>query len=394
MAVSASRRKLLYAALGAVALGLIVWGFVPNPVPVEVSVVERGPLQVTADEDGETRAHDRYVVSAPVAGRISRIELHEGDALGAGQVVTQLWPIPLSAREREEQLARIAAAEALVREAQERVRHAAADYEQAKRERQRVDKLVREGFISPQGAEQARVMESTSANEVRAARFRARSAQADAQAARAALRALDGARDGRPIAIPVRSPVDGKVLRIPDKSERVVGPGAPLVIVGDPSQLEVVIDLLSTEAVKVKPGMSVLLEGWGGERPLKARVRVVEPLAFTKVSALGVEEQRVNVIADFVDPPGALGDAYRIEARVVLWSSDDVLKVPASALFRHGETWSAFVVQGARARRRDVQIEHRGALEVEVIKGLTAGEQVIRHPSNDVEDGGRVRVTR
>lgn len=391
---SAPRRKLLYATLGAIAVGLIAWGFIPNPIAVEVTAVQRGALQVTADQDGETRAQDRYVVSAPVAGKVSRIELHEGDGLRAGQAVTQLWPLPLSAREREEQLARIAAAEALAREAQERVRHAAADHEQTKRELRRVDKLVREGFISPQGAEQARVQETTSANELQAARFHARSAQADVQIARAVLLALDDLRGATPAAIPVRSPIDGKVLRIPDKSERVVSPGTPLVVVGDPSRLEVVIDLLSTEAVKVRPGMPVLLQGWGGERPLQARVRVVEPLAFTKVSALGVEEQRVNVIADFVDPPGALGDAYRVEARVVLWSSGEVLKVPVSALFRRGDKWNVFVIDGARARGREVEIGHRGALEVEIVKGLSAGEQVVRHPSNDVRDDRRVRVAR
>lgn len=394
MPLSSLRRKLLYAALGAIALGAVAWGFVPDPIAVEATTVGRGPLQVTVDEDAETRAHDRYVVSAPVAGRVSRIELHEGDAVRAGQVVAQLWPVPLSAREREEQLARIAAAEALVREAQARVRHAEADHEQAGRERLRMDRLVREGFLSPQTAEKSRVEEATSANELQAARFRARSAQADAQAARAALLAVNGERGAAPAAISVRSAVDGRVLRIPDKSERVVTPGTPLMAVGDPSQLEVVIDLLSTEAVKVKPGMPVILEGWGGERPLKARVRVVEPLAFTKVSALGVEEQRVNVIADFVDPTGPLGDAYRVEARVVLWGSEDVLKVPVSALFRRGENWNAFVIDEGRARRRELEVGHRGALEVEIVKGLSAGEKVVRHPSNDIEDGRRVRVAR
>jgi HlyD family secretion protein len=394
MPLSAPQRKLLYAALGAVAVGAIAWGFVPDPIPVEATIVQRGPLQVTVDEDAETRAHDRYVISAPATGRVSRIELHEGDAVRAGQVVARIWPAPLTAREREVQLARIAAAEALVREAQERVRHAEADYEQAKRERLRVDRLVREGFMSPQGAEQSRVQETTSANELQAARFRARAAQADAEAARAVLLAVGGDRGAAQAVIPVRSAVEGKVLRIPDKSERVVSPGAPLLIVGDPGRLEVVIDLLSTEAVKVKPGMPVLLDGWGGDRPLQARVRVVEPLAFTKVSALGVEEQRVNVIADFVDPPGPLGDAYRVEAHVVLWTGADVLKVPVSALFRRGENWNVFVVDGARARWREVTIGHRAALEVEVVNGLSVGEQVLRHPSNDVEDGRRVRVTK
>lgn len=387
-------RKLFYTALGAAAIGAVAWGFVPGQIPIEVTAVQRGPLQVTADEDAETRAHDRYTVSAPVAGRVARIELHEGDRVRPGQVVAQLWPLPLSAREREEQLARIAAVEALVREAHERVRHATADYEQAKRDRVRVDRLAREGFIATQLAEQAQVAEVTSANELEAARFRARSAEADAQAARAALLAIDGAAGGAVALISVQSPVEGKVLRIPDKSERVVTPGAPLLILGDPSRLEVVIDLLSTEAVKVKAGLPVLLEGWGGPRPLRARVRTVEPLAFTKVSALGVEEQRVNVIADFVDPPGPLGDAFRVEARVVLWSGDDVVKVPVSALFRRGEHWNVFVVEAGRARRREVEIGHRGALEVEIVKGLSVAEPVIRHPSNDIDDGRRVRVPR
>jgi HlyD family secretion protein len=394
MPLSASQRKLLYAVLGAVAIGAVAWGFVPDPISVEATRVRRGPLQVTVDEDAETRAHDRYVVSAPATGRVSRIELHEGDAVRAGQVVARIWPAELTVREREVQRARIAAAEALAREAQERVRHAESDYEQAKRERLRVDRLVREGFMSPQGAEQSRVQETTSANELQAARFRVRAAQADAEAARAVLLAVGGERGSAGAVISVRSAVEGKVLRIPDKSERVVGPGAPLLVVGDPGRLEVVIDLLSTEAVKVKSGMPVLLDGWGGDRPLRARVRVVEPLAFTKVSALGVEEQRVNVIADFVDSPGPLGDAYRVEAHVVLWSGDDVLTVPVSALFRRGENWNVFVVDGARARRREVTIGHRGALEVEVASGLSAGELVLRHPSNDIDEGRRVRVAK
>lgn len=389
---AASRRRWIYSLLGAAALGVVLLGFLPDPIPVEVTAVGRGPLRVTSDEDAETRAVDHYAISAPVAGRVSRIERREGDAVRHGELVAQLWPVPLSAREREEYEARIAAAEALAREAGERVEHAAADYQQAQRDRQRIEKLVRDGFVSSQEAEQARVVETTGANELEAARFRARSAQADLQAAQAALLSLKDAVGGVPAVIPLRSPIDGKVLRIADRSERVVAAGSPLVVVGDPSQLEIVIDLLSTEAVKVRPGMPVLLEGWGGDHPLRAVVRMVEPLAFTKVSALGVEEQRVNVIADFVDAPGSLGDAYRVEARIVLWSADDVLKIPGSALFRRGEGWSVFVVTDGRARRRAVEIGHRGALEVEVLDGLTAGEQVVRHPSNDVDDGRRVRV--
>jgi HlyD family secretion protein len=305
-------------------------------------------------------------------------------------VVALLWAAPLTARQREEQKAKVEAAEALVREANEKLRHAEADYAQARRERERVDKLVAQNFLSPQGAEQARVAETTGANEVEAARFRARFAEAELRSSRAALY-VEGALPGKPApSVQLRAPVDGKVLSIPDRSERVVASGAPLMTLGDPSSLEVVIDLLTTEAVKVKPGMPVLLEGWGGDRPLNARVRLVEPHAFTKVSALGVEEQRVNVIADFVDPPGPLGDAFRVEARIVLWRGDDVLKVPVSALFRRGERWSVFVVEGARAHLREVELGHRGALEAEVTQGLREGETVVRHPSNELADGRRV----
>src|SRR5579859_2198546 len=305
-------KKTLYVLAGLGAAGLLALAFLSDPVPADVAPAQRGALAMTVDEDGETRARDRYVISAPVAGRVARIDLREGDRVAADQVVAQILPLPLSARERDEQLARIAATEALAREAGERVRHAATDHDQAVREKGRVEKLVKDGFVSPQAVEQAQVAETTSANELAGARFRARSATADASVARAALMAIAGG--GRNAAVPLRSPVAGQILRVPERSERVVAPGAALMIVGDPHILEIVIDVLSSEAVKIKPGMPVQLEGWGGPQPLQARVRLVEPFAFTKVSALGVEEQRVNVIADFVDAPQALGDAYRVEA--------------------------------------------------------------------------------
>jgi HlyD family secretion protein len=185
--------------------------------------------------------------------------------------------------------------------------------------------------------------------------------------------------------------VSGKVLRIPEQSERVVNPGTPLLVLGNAQQLEIVIDVLSTEAVKIKPAMPVLIEGWGGDEPLHAQVRVVEPYAFTKVSALGVEEQRVNVIADFVGSHATLADAYRIEARVVIWEANDVLKAPASALFRRQDGWAAFVYEDGRARLREVRTGKRTPFEVEVLTGLQAGERVILHPSNDIGDNTRIR---
>jgi HlyD family secretion protein len=384
-------KKVFYTVLGTAAIVVVGLMLAPAPVTVEVSRVVRGSLQVTIDEDGETRAHDRFVLSAPVAGRVARIELHEGDRIARDQVVAELWPLPLSAREREEQLARITAVEALLREAGERMRHAESDHEQARREWARMEKLVAGDFISRQDAEQARVAETTSANELEAARFRVRSAEAELSAARAALLALDATRAGS-ARLPVRSPIAGKVLRLPEKSERVVTPGTPLVIIGDPARLEIVIDLLSTDAVKVKPGMPVTVEGWGGDKPLSAQVRVIEPYGFTKVSALGVEEQRVNVIADFVDAPGALGDGYRVEAKLIIWSGGAVLRVPVSALFRQGDAWTVFVVEGGRAKHREVNIGHRGELEAEVLQGLKEGELVIRHPSNDISNGARITI--
>jgi HlyD family secretion protein len=390
MPMPRTQRRAVYAGVLLLVVGLLVFMLAPEPIEVDVATAVRAPLQVTVDEDGETRARDRFVVSAPVAGRVARIDLREGDRVTRDQVVAQIWALPLSAREREEQLARIAAAEALVREAEERVRRAETDHAQARRDRARAEELVRRGIVAPQESEKTIVAERTRAIELEEARYRRHSAAADAEAARAARLALTTSPDGPEGSVRVRAPVAGQVLRVPERSERVVAAGTPLLIIGDSSELEVVLDVLSTEAVAIVPGMAVLLEGWGGGDTLRARVRVVEPFAFTKVSALGVEEQRVNVVADFVDLPGRLGDAYRVDAHIVVWSAADVLTVPASAVFRRGEGMSIFVVENGRARRRNVGVGHRGALEVEIVDGLRAGEVVIRHPSNDVDDGVRV----
>jgi len=383
-------RKVVYTALLVAAIAGIVALFIPGAIEVEVAPATHGPMVVTVDEDGETRAHDRFVVSAPVAGRVSRIELHEGDAVKQGQVVAEVWPLPLSARERDEQLARIASAQALKKEADEQVRKANIENQQATRERNRVAQLVKDGIVSPQVAEKAIVAQITSANALDAARFRARAAAAELRAAQAAKLAI-AAQPGSRAVVKLDSPVSGKVLRIPEKSERVVAAGEPLLVVGNAEDLEIVIDFLSTEAVKIKPGMPVLIEGWGGDEPLQAKVRIVEPYAFTKVSALGVEEQRVNVIADFTGSHATLADAFRIEARVIIWQSDNVLKVPVSALFRVQDGWAVFIVDNKRARQRTIDVGQRNAREVEILAGLEANERVILHPSNDISDGARVK---
>lgn len=378
----------LLAAAGVVAITIVGWR--PVPVKIETALAKRGPLQVTVDEDGEARAHDRYVVTAPVEGSLARVELHDGDRVTRGQVIALLNPLPLDPRQKEESAAHLHSAEALKREADERVERAQADYEQQRRDRERAERLFATGDISAQTFELRKSAETASLKDVEAARFKAQAAAYEVDATRAALLAVDAQRAEADRVVPVHSPVAGRVLRVVEKSERVVGAGAPLLILGDNSRLEVVIDVLSADAVKIKAGAPVLLEGWGGPQPVRARVRVIEPYAFTKVSALGVEEQRVNVVADFVDRPGPLGDGYRVEARIVVWEKDDVLKVPVSALFRNGQSWCVFVLEGGRARRREVQTGQRATDEVELLQGLQEGAEVILHPSNLLNDGVRV----
>jgi len=382
-------RKTIYWVAAFAALVLVALSFRPDPLRVDTGRVQKGSMQVTVDEQGETRAHDRFIVTAPVAGRLNRITLHDGDAVQVNQVVAQISPLPLSVRERDEQIARISAAESRQRESEELVRHAEEDLAQAKRESARVERLVKDGFISGQAAEQAHNAEITINNEVKAARFRAKSAAAEVTLVQSGLAAVQ---DGAGVLFNIRSPVAGRILRIQDASERVVAAGTPLLTLGDLSKLEVVIELLSSEATQVKPGMPVILDGWGGNQPLNAKVRRVEPYAFTKVSALGIEEKRTNVVADFVDAPQALGDGYRVSAHIIVWAAEEITKVPASALFRCDDGWCTFIVESSRAQRRAVKIGHRNAQEAEVLEGVIAGETVIRHPGNQLAEGVRVEA--
>ena len=374
--------------LGVVAL--IIIAFLPKPITVETARVTSGPLRVTVDEEGEARAHDRYVVAAPISGRLTRVELHDGDPVAVSQVVALIYPLPIDQRERAEITARVQAAEALKRGADEAVEHARADFEQAKRDLVRAENLLESGVIPRQSFEQARNLETISKNEFEAAKFKAQAAAAEVNVAKAGLIAVEAVERGASRMVTLRSPVRGRVLRVIEKSERVVASGTPIISVGDPRKLEVVVDLLSTDAVKVKPGNIMLLENWGGEAPIRARVRTVEPSAFTKVSALGIEEQRTNVVGDFVDPPGPLGDGYRVEARIIIWEAEKVLKTPSSALFRYGEGWSVFVVENGKAVRREVEIGHRGQLEAEVLSGIEEGAAVVVHPTNEIADGASV----
>jgi HlyD family secretion protein len=277
------------------------------------------------------------------------------------------------------------------RQADARLAHAREDYEQAKRDLARVEGLAKEGVVSNQVLEQARTAKTTGGEEFEAAKFSALAAASEIKVARSGLVGMDASNAVHKV-ISLRSPVAGHVLRVVEKSERVVLAGAPVLIIGDPNRIEVVTDVLTMDAVNVKPGAPVYLEGWGGDHPIRAKVRLIEPAGFTKISALGVEEKRVNVISDFIDPPDGLSDGYRVDARIVTWEGQNVLKIPGSAAFRAGETWSVFAIEGGRARRKAVQIGHRNQTEVEILQGLTAGQEVILHPSNELKDGIRVRA--
>ena len=370
-----------------VILAVIAVALRPAPATVELGRVVRGDLRVTVEEEGKTRIRDRYVISAPAAGRLVRVDLTEGDPVKEGEVVVRLEPVPLDERTRAEARARLQAAEAAKRAADARVRQVGESLEQARRNHKRADELAAEGLRSPEERESFELAEATLSKELEAARFAARAAAYQAEAVRATLLA-DHPGGG---AIAVRSPVTGRVLRVVQESERSVLAGSPVLEIGDPANLEIVIDLLSTDAVRVKPGAAMELDG-GEARKLRAHVRMIEPSAFTKVSALGVEEQRVNVIGDLDEPPGGLGDAFRIEAAITIWQGAGILKVPAGALFRRGDTWSVFAANRGHARRRDVEIGHRNPAEAEVLRGLAAGETVILHPSDRIKDGVRVRT--
>lgn len=388
------------AAVALIVLTGIAWGLWPRPVEVDLAEVTRGPMRVTVDEEGKTRIRERYVVSAPLAGSLLRIQLKAGSPVLAGQTVLAVLepgdPAFLNAREKAEFEARVKAAEAARQQVDTRVAAARKEYDLAAGNLDRVRKAHTAGAASAEDLHTAEVREQVRAEELRAAQFAVRVMTFELELAKAAL-----VRSEPKSALPpedrrleIRPPVDGKVLRVFQESAAVVTPGTRLLELGDPADLEMVIEVLSTDAVKIAPGNRVVVERWGGDEPLAGRVRLVEPAAFLKVSALGVEEQRVNVVADFTDPlekRKTLGDAYRVEARVVVWAADDVVKVPAGALFRGpGGRWAVFAVRGGRARVTAVELGRSNGIEAEVRAGLTPEDRVVLHPSDRVKDGGRV----
>lgn len=383
-----SRKKILLIVIAVLsAVALIAWILMPAPLRLQLVRAEKAALSVSVDNEGIVRVHDAYVVTSPIAATIERIVLRTGDSVTRGDVLAWLLPLSIDLQSREQTLARLQAAQARWSEATLQQREAEINHALAKNELERQKSLVRDHFISPQALDQLIARESAARAAVDTAQARTKAAQAVVTEARAAVNTFTRATERK---IPVLAPASGRVLSVTQQSERTIGAGLPLMTVGDPSQMEAVVDVLSVDAVKIQPGMRMLLRDWGGDTPLEARVRLVEPVAFTKISALGIEEQRVNVIADPVGSPWPLGDGYRIQARIVLWQQDGVLKLPGSSVFRVGNEWRIFVAENGRARERTVIIGQRNRDDVQIISGLHEGEQVIRFPSRQVSDGARI----
>ncbi len=386
-----------------VVAGLVVaayLGFREQPPLMDVAAATTGPLRVTIVEEGRTRVIDRYVVSAPVPGYAHRLDLRVGDTVAPEQEIARLEPMrsaALDPRSRAEAEARMAAADAQLRVAEQNARATAAEAAHADAELKRLNELVASGAITGEQVDAAATAARRLAAVRRSTEFAVDVARFRVQEAKATARYTSGTPgEGGTELVEVHAPVGGRVLRLLHESEGVVQAGTPLVEIGDPAALEIESDILSDDAVRLTPGMAVELERWGGDHPLQGRVRRVEPVGFTKISALGVEEQRVLVIIELTSPAAEwakLGDGYRVEAVFILWEGTDVLQIPASALFRSDDGWSVFVVDdGDVARTRAVTVGHRNGLAAEITQGIAAGERVVVHPDDRVSDGRAVRV--
>jgi HlyD family secretion protein len=378
-------------------VALIVIGLWPRPIPVEVASVTRGPLVVTVDEEGMTRVKNRYVVSAPVSGQLRRIDWKAGAVVEAGRTVLAVLEPGgadfLDPRRQAQAEAAVRAAEAAREAAGARRERALAASRLAALDLDRSRTLRGQAVLSAQEFDAAQMRAETLVQEARAAEFGLKVAEFEVQQAQALLtRGLPGA-GADPLVI--TSPVSGRILRVFQESSRLVAPGFALLEVGDPTDLEVRIEVLSRDGVAITPGARVLLEQWGGPEPLQARVRLVEPSAFTKISALGVEEQRVYVIADFVDPierRPSLGDSYRVEARIVVWEKPDALRAPAGALFQRGGRWQTYVVDDGRARLRNVGVGRSNGVQAEILEGVNEDSRLVVYPGDKVTDGTRVHA--
>lgn len=391
-------RWIIIAGVVAAVLLAIVYGFLPKPVPVDVAKAFRGPLRVTVEEEGKTRVRDRYVLSAPVPGFMRRIDLEVGDIVREGQPLVELEPLKselLDPRTRATGKAGVLSAAASLRAEEAKVRAARADADYAQKNLERIRRLAEKGYVSKDYFDKV----EAEAKRTRAAVFSSEAAvkvaHSELEKAQAALR-YSAADSVGPVGkvVMVRTPVGGSVLKIHHKSEGVVPSGEPLIDIGDPQKIEVEVEVLSRDAVKIRPGTTVLFKRWGGDKDLMGKVRIVEPEGFTKISSLGVEEQRVLAIVDITSADESLprlGDGYRVEASFIIWEGAQVLQVPASALFRKQDGWAVFVIKNGRAYLREVKVGQRTGLAAEIVSDLSEGEAVVAHPDSSIGDGVRVR---
>jgi HlyD family secretion protein len=388
-------KRALLVLLGLGVVAAIVIASLPKPVDVDTAAVTRGMLRVTVDAEGKTRVRDRYVIVAPLYGNLARIELDPGDDVEVGDVLVRISPLDpalLDPRTRGELEARVRRAEAARRQADAAVERARETAEFAADQLERNRELARAGALPRLTLEQSELEARQTQSTLESARFGARVARYEVEMAQAALGREQGKRETE--SMQITAPVEGRVLRIFRESEGVVNSGEALIEIGEPHALEVVVEVLTPDAVEIHPGDTVTMTRWGGGHELRGRVRRIEPSAFTKISALGVEEQRVNVIIDIADDYEVwqrLGDNYRVETAIEVWREDDVILVPAGALHRRGEGWGVFVLEDDLAVERAVEVGRRSGLQVQITSGLEPEETVIVHPSDRVTDGARVR---
>ncbi len=400
-----SRSTVIAAAVVIVGLFLL-YAFWPRAMAVDLGAAKRMPMMVTIDEEAKTRVRDAYIVSAPVAGRLLRVDVEPGDEVIEGETViarlTPASPGVLDVRTEEQARAAVEAAEAALTLAKAEVRRAGADADYARAELDRTRTLRETDTVSEAALDRAERASRSANAALDTARAAVSLREADLDNARAMLMTpveadakAAGTNPHPQISIPLRAPISGRILRVIQESETVLPAGAPILEIGDPlGDLEIVAELLSTDAVKVSPGDRVIIDKWGGEDPLEARVEKIEPWGFTKYSALGVEEQRVNAVIQFSGPGDArsrLGHGFRVEARIVIWESDEALAIPSSAVFRQGDQWAVFAVDRGRARMHTIETGHNNGIMTEVQNGLEDGDSIILYPGNRVRDGARVK---
>ncbi len=394
------KRLILWTLISVLVLVGLVGAFWPRALAVDLVPVKPGPMVLTIGDEGETRVVEVFTVSAPITGRLRRIEAEPGDAVVASEtIVAEIEPTasdlldPRSEAEAEAQLSAAISAESLARAELEK---AEAELQFARSELERARGLVQKGTISERDLEAAERAFKTSRAATSVAQATMQVRKYELERARAQLMSPTEMQMRQEVCecVSIMSPIDGRVLRILRESEGYVPAGEGLIEIGNPEQLEIVVDLLSIDAVKIRPGQRAIIENWGGDSQLNARVRLVEPFGFTKISALGIEEQRVNVVLDIVSPRdrwSSLGHGYQVDIRVVLWEGQNVLKVPLTALFRVGEDWALFVREESKAVRRIVEVGNRTVREAQVLSGLTSGEQVVVYPGEGIDDGVRIR---